>query len=514
MRTERFAASIAWLALALVGCGRIDDRAPADPSTITVLYPIDERGLGPASDEFSDSLVFLPLVTLNERGEIEGRLARRWEHSPDYRTWTIHLRTDVRWHDGVPVTAHDVKFTLDLLAHPDVLREPAGAYSVTVLDDSTYTITYHRAMYGPLNYLGPVYYPKHLLEKLDPKEFLHWEFWLHPVGNGPYRYVRTVPATLIELEANPDYYRGKPKIERVVLKFGQPSLTALLSGEVDALTYLDRMDLLKLVGDPRFRVYEYTLPAQVTVMRWNQRYPPLRDPKVRRALTLAIDRRELHRAVNLPDGIPIFDVIFTDRQFRRGELPAPLPYDPEQAARLLDKAGWRDTDGDGTRDRDGKPFRFTALVPTQAWTAGTSREGAAVFVQAQLRRVGIHMEIQTMELAAARQRLRAGQYEAAVVTTLGGERQHLRRFGEGSPVGLADPRGLELLKQAAATMDPDEMDRIFRELMPIFQAAMPITSLYPVLWTTVAHRSVHGLSTPYRADPVWHLEDLWIEEED
>ena len=74
---------------------------------------------------------------LNENGALEGRLAKSWEHSPDYRSWTIHLRTDVRWHDGVPVTAHDVKFTLDLLSHPDVLQESPDAYTVTVLDDST-----------------------------------------------------------------------------------------------------------------------------------------------------------------------------------------------------------------------------------------------------------------------------------------------------------------------------------------------------------------------------------------
>ena len=75
------------------------------------------------------SLVFLPLVSRNEEGELEGRLARRWEHSPDYRIWTIHLRTDVRWHDGEPVSAHDIKFTLDLRCR----REAIGHGNLAVL---------------------------------------------------------------------------------------------------------------------------------------------------------------------------------------------------------------------------------------------------------------------------------------------------------------------------------------------------------------------------------------------
>ncbi len=261
------------LALAAAGCRGNHHRAQG--STITVLYQIDERGLGPDFGLPSQFLVFLPLVTRNAKGDVEGRLAERWDHSPDYRTWTVHLRKDVRWHDGVPVSARDIKFTLDLLSHPKVLMAPPGAYSVRVLDDSTYTITYHqRAIGSPLDD-WTVYYPKHLLEGLDPKKFHEWEFWKHPVGDGPYRYVRTVPKTMMELEANSDYYRGKPKIERVVLKFGEPSITELLSGNVDAIPCcsLNAMDLLKLAGDSRFQTYYSVEPERVNLIAWNHRSP-------------------------------------------------------------------------------------------------------------------------------------------------------------------------------------------------------------------------------------------------
>ncbi len=500
------------LALASVGCSRSTDRAQAKDSTITLLYPLgSERGVmkraAPAA------LVFLRLVSLNEEGEFEGRLARSWEHSPDYRTWTIHLRTDVRWHDGVPVTAHDIKFTLDLLAHPDVLYEPPDAYEVTVLDDSTYTITYSKRAGGtPLTW-GPVYYPKHLLEELDPKEFFQWEFWTHPVGNGPYRYVRHVPQTMMEFEANPDYYRGKPRIERLVLRFGAPSLVELLSGNVDVHYYLNRMDLLKVAADPRFRVYHYTAGVRETGIYWNQRHPSFRDHKVRRALTLAINRRELVQVLNYPEGFPIFDVIFTEEQLRRGELPEPLPYDPEAAKQLLDEAGWRDVDDDGIRERQGTPFRFTALIARRSAWGGKLAEAASVYLQEQLQQVGVDMDILIMNESAARARFEEGEFEAALWTNELSMRGQFDLYGEGSPFGYTNPRVIDLIKKAEATMNPDEHDRIYRALWPIFQEELPVTFLYPLVYTTVAHRRVRGLSTPYRAQPFHFMEHLWLEDE-
>ena len=108
-------ACICFIPLACIHCGVGEDRAYSRESTITVLYRRDERVLGPYWGVTPQFLVFLPLVARNAKGELEGRLAERWEHSADYRSWTIHLRKNVHWQDGVRVTAHDIKFTLDLL---------------------------------------------------------------------------------------------------------------------------------------------------------------------------------------------------------------------------------------------------------------------------------------------------------------------------------------------------------------------------------------------------------------
>ncbi len=504
------------LAFAAVGCGRRGGQASRKHSTVTVFRDDDERALGPVYDEPPKFLVFLPLVNRNVKGELEGRLAEWWEHSLDYRTWTVHLRRGVRWHDGVPVTAHDVKFTMDLLMHPDVLWVPPGAYAVTVLDDSTYTITYHtrvRFIRSPAEDDYTVYWPKHLIEKFNLKEC-------------PYRYVRHLPKTMMELEANQDFYPGKPKIERVVLKFGDPSgpgtVTELLSGAVDVAVYVNPVDLLEFGRDPRFRVYweiYRETSMWIVTLFWNQHYSLFRDPKVRRALTLAINREELHHVLNLPSQIPIFDVIFTERQLRRGELPEPLPYDPELAKHLLDEAGWRDEKGDGLRRRDGKPFRFTILA-----ARFEGEENAAVYIQAALRRVGVQMDVSPLDWKAISRRVYAGEFETAILdwpleqsdVFFGeGEISDVPEAGarvQGSPIGYLNPKVTALFKELRVTFNPDAEDRMYRELWPIFQADLPVTFLYPLVQPMIARQRVRGMSTPWRGDPVWHMEDLWLED--
>jgi peptide/nickel transport system substrate-binding protein len=106
-------------------CQKPADSPRADRSTVTVLYPWDERVLGPLMDVGAKFLVFLPLFTTDEIGHIQGKLAERWNHSADYRSWKFDIRKDVKWHDGSKVTAHDVKFTLELISRPDILYDDA-----------------------------------------------------------------------------------------------------------------------------------------------------------------------------------------------------------------------------------------------------------------------------------------------------------------------------------------------------------------------------------------------------
>jgi peptide/nickel transport system substrate-binding protein len=305
-------------------------------------------------------------MELDSLGNRVGRLATSWEPSADYREWTYRLRTDVRWHDGAPFTARDIEFTIGLM---DDFWDPdygSGAFeAVTVHDDSTITI---RSGHGRRLYqIHMVFYPMHLLEGLDPDRLGEWGFWARPIGNGPYRYVRAVPETMMEFEANLDFYAGAPSIARVVLKFsGDAAIADLLSGQVDVSSDISTADRATVAADPRFRLYYQVWGGSQQVIYWKNDHVLFSEPSVRRALTMAIDRRELLRALNIPDEVPIIDGPITPDQWVRRQLPEPLPHDPERARALLDKAGWRDMDGDGILEKDGRPFRFTALVRTMS----------------------------------------------------------------------------------------------------------------------------------------------------
>lgn len=481
-------------------------RSPAAATTLTVLSAADER----FSSQFYWDMpemhaVFLPLATENQQGGLEGRLASHWEHSADSRTWTIHLRPDVRWHDGVPVTAHDVKFTWDLWTHPALNGPPPDAAELTVLDDTTYTFTMRAwAAITPVSTWN-VTYPKHLLEGLDPAKIQEWEFWKQPVGNGPYRYVRHVPKTMTELEANPDYYAGRPRIDRLILRYAQPNVTEILSGNVDVMP-ADWNIALRLGDDPGLRVISAVAGAWTEVIAWNTRHALFRDPGVRRALTLGINRAELHGVMNFTRDLPLYDGPLLPRQVRRGAHPAPLPHDPEAARSLLEAAGWSDRDGDGVREQNGMPFRFVLLVGETS--------PAAVFLQDQYRRLGIQVDIETVS-AGIRKRLLAGDFDAAiqrfVYETRGG--RGLRVFlGDSSVSGFSHPRLPSLFGTMETTMDPGAREALYAELYDLVREYNPMTVLYPVSDVLVARTRLQGLPQRPWAGLYTYLPDLWIKE--
>ncbi len=484
---------------AATGCRSRSDRGYDREATVTLSkgFP-DEGSLGLVGG----ALLFLPLVRFTESGELEGRLAQSWEHTADFRSWTYHIRPNLRWHDGTRVTAHDVKFTLDLLRHPDVLAAAPGSLAATVLDDWTVMV---RAEHGLDYQTEASCWPRHLLERLDPGAFRRWEYWTRPVGNGPYRFVRQVPDTMAEVEANPDFFRGKPSIGRVRLKFSEQSGTSLielLSGNVDVTggnmvnSPLDKLD-------PRFRVYWGYEDNTARGIYWQNDHPIFRDPRARRALTLAINRPELLRVINMPSEIALVDGPYTQRQLRRGAIPAPLPYDPLQAGALLDAAGWQGRDRDGVRVRDGQPFRFTAIVFQPPYPQ------IALYVQAQFRQIGVHMDLQPLDDSIVMQRLEQGQFEAAFASVWNSS-ELLR--DQRSSIGYRNPEVVALYRRAAEAADADVVDRAFGDLARIIRADNPVTFLCPKVNLQLVHRRIQGLRSPWRTEPMEFMEDLWLDD--
>ncbi|MGH7411979.1 MAG: ABC transporter substrate-binding protein, partial [Candidatus Methylomirabilis sp.] len=251
-------------------------------------------------------------------------------------------------------------------------------------------------------------------------------------------------------------------------------------------------------------VYYWYEGTNVRGIYWQNKHPLFQDPRVRRALTLAINRRELLQLINVPGDIALVDGPYTLRQVRRGQLPAPLPYDPEQARALLEAAGWQDRDGDGMRERDGQAFRFNAIVFQPPYPQ------IALYVQDQFRRVGVHMDLQPLDDSVVQERLERGAFEAAFATVWGSrwllQDQH-------SSIGYENSAVFALFQRAKDTADPDAEDRIYRELANIVRADAPVTFLCPKVDLELVHRRVQGLSSPWRAEPLEFMEHLWLEDE-
>jgi peptide/nickel transport system substrate-binding protein len=488
------------MACGLATCTSSDHDPALERGTTVVVATGDVSGILPDMTDL-EYLPFSPMYLWRRGAEPEPRLARSWQVSPDGRVMTFHLRTDVRWHDGEPFTAHDVKFTIDLfdMQVGDQANNSYGFDSVWVVNDSTVKVSSRTEHYGDI-----VIYPRHLLEDLDPADFYEWDFWMRPVGTGAYRFVRYVPETFMEFEANPDYFKGKPRIETVILKFvDQGKMPELLSGNADMVHSARPEDWPQIANDDRFEAKFLVSTGAAMGLYLNHAHPLFADVRVRRAVTLAIDRREILRVLGFPDDLPLFDVPATSRQHRRGDVPPPLPYDPGRAIELLEEAGWREPGADGVREKGGVPARFELIARSPP---------AAVLIREHLRRVGLQADILTLDFSLQKTRLWAGDFAAAIQiwATSPGWNQFF--FGDSAPTGYS--RASALFDEAAASTNEDTTDAVYVEIAEMFQRDLPLVVLHPRTRVSFVHRRIRGFDGPrLRRMLLMQMEDLWVEED-
>lgn len=356
------------------------------------------------ANQVQQFVLFMPLVTYNDRFEPVPRLARSWEVNADTSELTFHLRDDVFWHDGRKTTAYDVKFSYDLARNPETTFPNTAFWThygaATVVDSFTLRVAMepHADFMDPWRSFSPV--PRHVLEGTPPARIKTHPFGTRsPVGNGPFRFVEHLPQQRWVFEANPDFPRelgGRPYADRLVYRvIPEPTtlMTELLNGNIDyyIAPTADQADPIE--RSPNARVVSFP-DRQFLMIGWNQRREMFKDVRVRQALTMAIDRQAIVRAVRRGYGqlgnttIP---PIFWNHDPQAG---AELRYDTAGARRLLAQAGWQDRDRDGVLENaQGQPFRFT-LMTNQG---NAERKDITEIVQAQLRLVGVDVRPQLAE---------------------------------------------------------------------------------------------------------------------
>jgi peptide/nickel transport system substrate-binding protein len=418
------------IALALTACGGDPSAAPLG-GTVVVAAPADADALLPplvrtSQGRLVSELLFDRLAeigpSLNTVGDsdFQPRLASRWEWSTDSLSVTFTLNADARWHDGTPVTAADVEAGYRLFADSSigssVRASITDVQSVTAVDARTARITWTRRtpeQFYAATLIVPM--PAHLLPA-EGAALSTSALARQPVGSGAFRFQTWQPLERLELLAFDDYYRGRARLDRVVLSVSPEPATGLAkiwTEQADVWELVPAGDLIEAQRHEHVRLiasgsFDYAFVAfNFRDARDRSRPHALfADRELRRAISHAVDRAQIVRAI-FDTLAYVIDAPAVHAQATFDPTMRALPFDRERAAAILDSLGWRVDSRDGIRRRDGRRLTFTALVP------GTSRnrERAAVLMQEQLRQVGIAMEIERVENRTFTQMRQDGRFD-------------------------------------------------------------------------------------------------------
>ena len=469
------------------------------------------------------------LNILNDGG-FTPRLADHWTWGRDSLSIAFHLNPRAKWHDGTPVRSNDVRFTFqsttDSTLGSGTKALVANIDSVTTPDSATAVFWFHARspqQFYDATFQMPII-PQHIWKGIPPASWRGSEPARHPIGSGQYRFVRWIPKAVVELAADTANYQGAPKLGRVLWSVApdfNTAVTRFLSGETDFFEALRRENLPEVAKHPELRMKQYR-GLSYTFAQFNLRdpvnharpHPIFGNRELRRALTMATDRAALVRSVYDSLAIPALGPTVHAYPTTDPGL-AQIPFDLARARQILDSLGWRDANGDGIRERNGRPLQFSLIVP------GTSkpRVSLAVLLQEQLRQAGVKVDVEQLDFPVLIERERKRAFDAAIGQwntqpspgsvrgswgTAGSQASSGNNYGSyESPVFDAS------VDSALASFDPAKRKTYFtRAYETIIQDAPAIWLAEPL--PTVGYHSRLQLA-PLRSDGWWaHIPDWSI----
>ncbi|MBI4279784.1 MAG: ABC transporter substrate-binding protein [Armatimonadetes bacterium] len=475
--------------------------------------------------------MYSALVRFDERVEHVGDLAEGWEVSPDGCTYTFHLRKDVRWHDGHPFTAADVVYTAERMLDPatnfyfrNVLIVDGEPAKFTSRGEHTVQVRLAKPYAPLLSHLTPAWgsmfsvVPRHILERDGDDAFEQ-----HPVGTGPFKFGGTTRDGALALDANPQYFRGAPKLARVLVRFipdNEERVQAFRDGQVDALIWPGRHFTDEEARRHGGRFYSV---VSNTVMQWapNHRRPLFGDRRLRQALAHAIDKEAVVRAA-VPDAVIAHSPIGPACWAHEPDVPI-FAYDPQKAAGLLDEAGWRPGAG-GIRTRDGQPLRLSVIYSDDPWRFDLSV--IAQGLRRNLRAVGVDLEVKPVTYwGGMKPAWRAMDFDTFIFYDTfyaepdlywswhsamprrpkgPGDAADLPQYGYGV-TGYANPEADRLIVAARHAPDRAERRRLLSQAQKLMAEDVASFWLYYQALKIAVRDSVKGLSEPTIADPTHDL---------
>jgi peptide/nickel transport system substrate-binding protein len=470
--------------------------------------------MGPADNGsiFARVQIFNTLVEADPETlpEVGPGIAESWESSPDGLTWTFHLR-EAQFSNGDPVTAEDVKFSLDRFIDPEInVNIPSLAFgieSIEIVDDRTIQINLEHPVGALLENLSV--FPASIVNQ-KAVEAEGDEHWQDPVGTGPFMVKEWVPGSHLLLERNPNYWEeGKPYVDEVRMEFlpdANARMLKIQSAEADVAEGVPFTQIQQIEDVEGVRVETTSISAWEGVFL-NHAKPPFDDINIRKALNLATDKEALNAAVYGGVAETANDMIPKGRFTAPPEEIPPYAFDLEQAKELMAQSSMPDG------------FSATFLYPA----GSVIHEQTATILQAQWAEIGVEVTIEPVDAGALFERYLAGDWEIAIplphftadvtvndeVATLfwdNNPENVIRAFATGWPV----PQELvDLTQQAAMATDEAQRTELWPQVQQMAMDGAPWVTLFFIPSVTAVGEHVQGFQTLPNA--WWDLEDVWLE---
>ncbi|RCL15713.1 ABC transporter substrate-binding protein [Bacillus cereus] len=433
------------------------------------------------------SVIFASLVSTDKQGKPIPELAEKWDVSSDQLTYTFHLRKNLKFSDGSPLTADDVAFTLTLLhdkayeGEVDISQyavkggkeykegKATSIEGIQVVDPQTIKITTEKVNSQAIFVLGgtvlsKAYYGKDYKQNtsLDYLKDLYGK----PLAAGPYKFEKYIPGQEVRFVANENYYAGKPKIQNFIYKItsGDTKLQLFQTGEVDHTGLGTGDEVLEQAKALEFANIQIETAPSFSYIYMNNNKPYLKDKKVRQALIYGLDRKKYVdtalKGYGTVANVPIHPTswAYTEEGVNKYE------YDKEKAKKLLDEAGWK-VGSDGIREKDGQKLKLSYFGPSSA----KDSDLLIPIAKENYKEIGVEFNPEFMDFNTMLSKVNKGDYDLASVSTpitsdpseTAGE--YLSTANETS-LGYKNAKVDELIQKGIETVDIEKRKPIYKEL--------------------------------------------------
>jgi peptide/nickel transport system substrate-binding protein len=487
--------------------------------------------------------------------ELEPSLAERWDSAPDGLTHTLHLRRDVTFSDGAPFSSADVLFAFEAIydeatgsSLADVLRINGQRIQVAATGDHTIVLRFPSPYAPGLRLLDHVpILPRHRLEPALRRGELRaaWDLSTPPeelTGLGPFVLSEYVPGQRLVFTRNPRYWRVDddgvrlPYLDRLTLEIVPDQNTELLRLEAGTIDFTqseirpeDYAALRRAADAGRLRMADVGVGLDPSFLWFNlnprvndARGPWFRSRDFRRAISHAVDRESFANVVFLGTGVPVYGPITPGNRAWFSPAVPTTPFDPDLARRLLAGLGLEDRTGDGMlEDPDGRPVRFTLLTQR----GNTERERGAAFIQEDLRRAGLAVDVVALDVGSLIDRYNRADYEAIYFGTnstdtdpgqnltfwLSSGSFHIWHPNQASPATDWERRIDELMQQQVATSDGEARRALFEQVQRIFAEELPVLYFVaPRIFVATSSRVTNATPVLLRPPVLWNPDVLAV----